>query len=124
VVLLTGGSILAVVALWQNFVGTVPRPINWLIVAITFVVAAFHSWRDQYIQTGSGFISVDFDFLTKQLYNLTDIQRRVCVKPYVHKWVRLTGELHDVWAFFLFGKVTLLAGRPGGYNPISVRIKM
>jgi hypothetical protein len=47
--LLTGGTLIAVIALWQ-FLGGPPllSAINWLIVGATFILASFLSWRKQF----------------------------------------------------------------------------
>ena len=57
-VLLTGGSIIALLSLW-NFAGRkpVPQSANWLIVGITFILASFLAWRKQYLDADKDFIS-------------------------------------------------------------------
>ena len=45
-VLLTGGSLIALVTIWALATGVaVPYNLGWLIIALTFIGAAFMSWR-------------------------------------------------------------------------------
>lgn len=48
-VLLTGGSIMAVVAIWALFTNRgLPYNLGWLILGLTFIAASFMSWRREY----------------------------------------------------------------------------
>jgi len=59
-VLLTGGSIVAVLVLINLGGRSIPRKVNWSIIGITFILAAFRAWRNEWINAGRGFVEVDF----------------------------------------------------------------
>jgi len=57
--LLTGGSIIALLSLWDFATRkVVPRSLDWLILGLTLLIAAFLSWRKEWLRFdgGSGYV--------------------------------------------------------------------
>lgn len=53
--LLTGGSIIALLWLLETVIRKPAIPsVNWLIVGLTFMIAAFFAWRKEWIRGGQG----------------------------------------------------------------------
>jgi hypothetical protein len=96
-VLLSGGGIIAVLSLW-NLAGwkPIPHDINWLILGMTFVLAAFAAWRREWIDAGKGFVTVSPAELIKLYESGTSALGEVLVTPYIGKRMRVTGKVYDV----------------------------
>lgn len=96
-VFLTGGSVVAVLSLW-NLAGwkPIPHKVNWLIVGLTFTLAAFAAWRKEWIDSGRGFITVPPAELTKIFLAGTKVLGQTLQKPYVGKRLKVTGTVYDV----------------------------
>jgi hypothetical protein len=100
-VLLTGGSILAILSLVGLATGkTAPRNVNWAVLGATLILAAFAAWRKEWIQNSRGFIDVKIDEITKSVRGVTDVYARIKRKPFLHKWVRITGTVSAVSPMF------------------------
>jgi hypothetical protein len=98
--LLTGGSIIAL--LWLATVvtkRTIPPNVNWLAVGLTLILAAFLAWRKEWIANGKGFISRTPEQLTKLARDVTDVAAASRIRPYMKKWVKVTGTLKQVSHF-------------------------
>jgi len=96
-VLLTGGTIIAILALWQMSGRSVPRNTGWLVIGLTLIFASFLAWRKEWIQNGRGFIEVYPETLARLVRGgMTDIYKDSLVKPYLHKWITVTGKLGNV----------------------------
>jgi hypothetical protein len=96
-VLLTGGSIFALVAAWSLTTSRpIPSAVNWLILGLTLILAAFLAWRKEWIHSGSGFVDVD----PARLYNLlrtgSDLHVKAVLSPYIGKRIRVTGRLNNI----------------------------
>jgi uncharacterized membrane protein YfcA len=97
VVLLTGGSILAVAFLWGALSGRSLRPNAVVgIVAITFLLAAFLSWRSQWVKAGQDIIHIDFPEIDQIYAGRTSPQIRQLLRPYMGKRTTVTGKLASI----------------------------
>jgi hypothetical protein len=96
-VFLTGGTIVAVSEVW-NLTGWKPLPhsVNWLILGLTFILAAFSAWRKEWIAAGRDFVMVRPAELVRLFNGGTKIQGSTLVKPYIGKRLTVTGTVHDV----------------------------
>ena len=96
-VLLTGGSTVALLAL-LTFAGAKPisQSVNWLILGTTLVAASFLAWSREWVKGGSGFIDIDFKSLEPIFEGHTTPQRRRLLRQYIGQRVRLTGALLDI----------------------------
>lgn len=95
--LLTGGSIIAIAALW-NLGGGKPlqRSVNWLIIGLTLILAAFLAWRREWIAAGRSITTVRPGELVKLFDNRTEVHAHTLVKPYIGKRIKITGVIDDV----------------------------
>jgi hypothetical protein len=98
VVLLTGGGLMAALALWQLGTGkSVPASVNWLIVGFTLIVAAFLAWRKEWIASTTGSpVHVDPAQIVRPYWDRTKIQADIYAKQYLGRHVRLRAILSDV----------------------------
>jgi len=95
--LLTGGSIIAALSIWSIATSkAVPRNVNWLIVGLTLVMAAFLAWRKEWIENGKGFVDASPREIMELVRNVTGVAANSRVKPYLHKWIKVTGRLGEV----------------------------
>lgn len=96
-VFLTGGSIVASLSLW-NLMGWKPLPhsVNWLILGLTFILAAFAAWRREWVEAKRDFITVRPGELVRLFKSGTTVQGDTLVQPYIGKRLRATGTVHDV----------------------------
>src|ERR1019366_5312598 len=94
--LLTGGSIVALIALGE-LTGhkAFPNSVNWLILGFTFVVAAFLSWREEWITSGRGVIEADFERINRLFEGRTGAQTRELIRPYMGKRCKIRATLRD-----------------------------
>jgi hypothetical protein len=96
-ILLTGGTIMAGLALWNSSVGRSLSPsVSLPVVGVTLVLAAFFAWRKEWIRGGRGFIVVDPKSLVKLFDGRTDVYARTLIRPYVGRWTKITGEIRDI----------------------------
>ena len=107
-VLLTGGSIVAVFTLW-NLAGKKPLPqsVNWLIVGITLILAAFFAWRRAWIDAGRNIVTLRPAELTKLARNRTSVHAETFVKLYIGKRIIVTATISDVFRASVLGFVFL-----------------
>ncbi len=96
-VFLTGGSVVAVLSLW-NLAGwkPLPRDANWLILGLTFILAAFAAWRREWIDAGKDFTTVSPAELIRLFASGTNVLGESLVRPYLGKRARVTGTVYDV----------------------------
>jgi hypothetical protein len=94
---LTGGSIVALYSLW-NLAGWKPLPqsVNWLILGLTFVLAAFSAWRREWMEAARDIITVRPSALVNLFDSGTEVLGETLVKPYIGKRLRATGEVSNV----------------------------
>lgn len=93
-VLLTGGSIVALLALFTLSTGrTVPQSINWLVIGITLMLAAFLSWRVEWIKAGQGLVDLDFKEIQAIFKGRTEPQIKPLLRRYMGKWTTISGML-------------------------------
>ena len=109
--LLTGGSIVALVFLYTVVSKKqLPYRVYWCILAMTFVIAAFYSWRRARVEGGAGLVEVDVHKLCGVFSEETDIHANLYVKQYIGKRVRMTGNMwavsNIVWMTMVLIKVT------------------
>lgn len=99
-VLLTGGSIIALLSLWA-FVSQKPiaRSIDWLVLGLTLMLATFVAWRKEWVRNGEGFIAVSPLELTRLVAGKTGVHADALLMPYLNKRIRVTGKLSDVVSF-------------------------
>jgi hypothetical protein len=96
-ILLTGGSIVAVLVLWTTITAKpIPQSANWTVGGVTLVLASFRAWRKEWIEGGSGFTEVNIEWLVQQFQNRTTMQAEILIRPYLGKWAKVTGELQDI----------------------------
>jgi hypothetical protein len=105
-VLLTGGSIIAVLAIW-GFAGgkTLPTNLGWLTLGVTFILASFLAWRKEYHQrrdaaTKRIFTDLRVDQLMSFLGGRTHIEANRLMAPYLEKWMRVQCEVDDIRSSF------------------------
>jgi len=95
--LLTGGTIIALAWLFEAIKGKpVPGRVNWLIIGVTLILSAFLSWRREWIQNGKGFITASVEEITTSVRDVTDVYANIKKRPYLHKWIRVTGKIDEV----------------------------
>jgi hypothetical protein len=96
-VFLTGGSIVGALSLW-NLAGRKPIPqnVNWLILGLTFVLAAFAAWRKEWIDSGKGFTTVAPAELIRLFASGTKVLGETLVKPYIGKRLRVRGTVYNI----------------------------
>lgn len=101
--LLTGGSVIAALALWQMSTGrSVARRMNWLIVGLTLMLASFFAWRREWIHGGHGLVSLSPKQLTDLFDGRTQTHANLYAKQYIGKRIRVTGEIYDVSTITFF----------------------
>jgi hypothetical protein len=110
--LLTGGSIIALEALWM-FSGKPPLPqaVNWLIVGLTMMLAAFLSWRKQWIEADREFVGLLPSELTDLARSGTMLHAKTLVGPYIGKRIKITGAIENIHSAAGYGFVWLKCGR-------------
>lgn len=98
---MTGGGVIAVLYIITVVTGKAPpRAVNWLVLGVTLVLAAFAAWRKEWIRNGRGFIAANVEEITASVRGVTDVYARIKTKPFLHKWIRLTGAIFEVsWLF-------------------------
>jgi hypothetical protein len=113
-VLLTGGSIVAVLSLW-NLAGWKPLPhdVNWLVLGMTFILASFAAWRREWIDSGKDFINVPPAELIKLFASGTSVLGRTLVKPYIGKRLRVTGTVYNIENNGFFSPSFVFLSDPG-----------
>jgi hypothetical protein len=112
-ILLTGGSIVAFLAL-LNFGGakSIPQYVNWVIIGVTFVMAAFHAWRNERTNVARSkrhvstevpvpapkriVIDVAPEYLMGFYKDHTDVQADKLAENYIGKWLKLSGKVANV----------------------------
>jgi hypothetical protein len=96
-VLLTGGSIIALVTLVQT---ARDKPISnrfgWLVLGLTLILSAFFAWRKEWIANGKGFVTIPAGDLMASVTDLTGVYAKIKKRPYINKWIRITGEISEV----------------------------
>jgi hypothetical protein len=115
-VLLTGGTLIAllfIVGALRN--KPMPPNVNWLVLGLTLVAAAFLAWRREWIENGKGFVDITPEQLTNLVDSVTRIAAQSSLKPYRNKWIKVTGRIQEVsHLIFPYMFVRLLRGeRPG-----------
>jgi hypothetical protein len=96
-VLLTGGSLIAILALWSMGTGkSIQQSVNWLVIGTTLLLAGFFAWRREWIQNGRGLVNVTVDELMATFEGRTSVQATTLVRPYVGKHIRVSGTLKQV----------------------------
>jgi hypothetical protein len=102
-VLLTGGTIIAALALWTFGTGkAIPRAIDWLILGLTLMLAAFFSWRKQWVAGKRGFIDISPAELAKLCRDRTTFQAAAVIEPYIGKSIRVRLFFNDAATLFPF----------------------
>jgi hypothetical protein len=94
-ILLTGGSIMALVALWGLVVGKSLDGAGWLIVGVTLILAAFLSWRAEWIKAGEEFVKIDLRNIAHNCSGLTNPQAKRLLSHYNGKRMKVTGTLYE-----------------------------
>jgi hypothetical protein len=95
--LLTGGSVVAIIALVNLFSGkSVPQSINWLATGLTFMLEAFFSWRREWINGGSGFVEIDFKSLPQIFEGRTKPQAKALIRHLLGGRIKVTGVLEEI----------------------------
>lgn len=94
--LLTGGSVIALLALWQMSGRQVPQSVHWLVVGLTLMVAAFLSWRKEWIQLGRGLVTESPEALVQIIKDKTGIQARIYLAKYIGRRITIRGYVSDV----------------------------
>ncbi len=95
--LLTGGTVIATLYIWNSVsVKPLPQSINWLVVGLTFIMAAFMAWRKEWMSAGSGFVDIDLAELEKELHGKTGVHQRSIERPLLGKYIRVTGNIDNV----------------------------
>ena len=108
--LLTGGSIIALLSLWQILTRKpVPRNLEWLVVGLTLLFAAFLSWRREWLRSDIRLITVSPEKLIEPFEGRTNIHAGIYIKPYIGKRIKLVGTVREVSTWGLFGFVHLSA---------------
>jgi len=110
-VLLTGGTIFAVLALW-NFFGRKPLPqsIGWFIAGFTLILAAFFAWRRQWVIADQNFLALPLETLTQLAQNRTKVHANALIKSYLGKKIRCTGIIENVFPSGILGFVIMECG--------------
>ena len=95
--LLTGGGVFAVLSI-LNLGGwkALPQSFNWLILGLTFILAAFFAWRSEWIEAGRDFIMARPADLVSLFKSGTKVQGEMLVQPYIGKRLRAAGTVLDV----------------------------
>jgi hypothetical protein len=114
-ILLTGGSIVAVLALLSfGGVKSIPQYVNWLIIGVTFVMAVFHAWRNERTNVARTkrdvstevpvpasaperiVIDVTPEYLMGFYKEHTDVQAAKLAESYIGKWIKQSGKVANV----------------------------
>lgn len=103
--LLTGGSIIAVLAIWSFATGKpIPQKFAWLILGVTFIVASFMTWRREASRReGRVYVEDPANTLCSLYVEHTEITADRLARPYLGKWLRAFGEICDV-STTIYGK--------------------
>jgi hypothetical protein len=95
--LLTGGSIIALLFLWQIATRKiVSQNINWLIVGLTLILAAFLSWRRLWVRDKSQFVDVRPAELVAFFNDRTELHAKLHTRPYIGKRVKIAARINAV----------------------------
>jgi hypothetical protein len=98
--LLTGGSIIALLSLWDFATRkVVPRSLDWLILGLTLLIAAFLSWRKEWLRNESQFITITPEELTSFFQNRTEFHADLYVKPYIGKRIKSVARIEELSRF-------------------------
>ena len=94
---LDGGTLIALLFI----VGAIrnkpmPSNVNWLVLGLTLIIAAFLAWRREWIENGKGFIDATPLQIAKLVWDVTGVAARSHIRPYRNKWIRVTGRLTEV----------------------------
>lgn len=123
-VLLTGGSIIALVTIWSAISrNSPPKGIGWVIVGLTLIIAGFLSWRKQWLQADGRVAEINLKDVCDAVAGRTVVQAKSFVKPYLGKRVKITGILGDVWQEGLLGSLVsifVLADKDKPWTKIQV----
>jgi len=107
--LLTGGSIIALLWLLETVSRKPAIPsVNWLIVGLTFMIAAFFAWRKEWIRGGQGLANRTPKQLIGLFEGRTGIHADSFAKHYIGKRIRVKGSIVDVSVLGLAAFVYLL----------------
>lgn len=94
--LLTGGSLIAVIAIWSAVTGrSVPHNVSWLVLGLTLMFAAFFAWRKEWTTGSRQYIDIELGKLTGLSANRTSAQAATLLAPYIGKSIKITGKLND-----------------------------
>jgi hypothetical protein len=101
-VLLTGGSIVAILALLHFFgVKSLPQnveqSVSWLIVGLTLILAAFFAWRRQWIDADRNFLTLPLEELTRLTEDCTKVHANTLIRPYLGKKIRCPATIDNVY---------------------------
>jgi hypothetical protein len=109
--LLTGGSIIAIVFIWSTASGkSVPPGVNWLVLALTLIIAAFLAWRKQAVFANSStpiptsaaakpkrvFVRESPESLMALCKGLTSLMSEPIVAAYKGKWIKVSSDVLNV----------------------------
>src|ERR1700675_2557128 len=75
---------------------SIPQKVNWFIVGVTFILAAFFAWRNEWINAGRGFIDIDFAMIEKAFEGRTTREADQMVRHYLGRRAQVTGALSEV----------------------------
>ena len=104
--LLTGGSIIASLALFQLITHrSVPHFMDWLIIGLSLIGAAFLSWRKEWINSGRGLINIDLEEIRQLFSDHTTPHAKLRVRQLIGKRTILTGTLYDLSNYATFASV-------------------
>jgi hypothetical protein len=111
--LLTGGSVIAILALWNMAGGrSISQSVNWLVLGLTLVLAAFLAWRREWISSGRGFVDVDLAGLEQLFHGRAGVHQRSIERPVLGRFIKVTGTIEDmsIEMFMAFVRIRTSAG--------------
>ena len=95
--LLTGGTIIALLALWAFFGKNAPaQSLNWLVLAATLITAVFLAWRAEWLKAGGSFVEMDLKRIAQTCEGRMGPQVRGVLHYYLGKRLKISGKLADV----------------------------
>src|ERR1700683_1938553 len=93
-VLLTGGTLIALLFVIGTVRGkTMPPEINWLVLGLTLISAAFLAWRKEWIENGKDFVDVTPEQLANLVRGVTGVAALSRLRPYRNKRIKVSGEI-------------------------------
>lgn len=95
-VLLTGGSIAAIVWITNLSGHRIPLYVNWLVFGVTFGLSSFFAWRKQWVAAGSGETSITLVKLLELREGKTTPRAKLALKPHIGKRITISGSLTDI----------------------------